>query len=704
MDSSSSPSFCPVCGTKKRPGVAFCSGCGKSFARLCPSCGAVLKATSRFCDVCGHNLTAAGVPTPTSTSAPVPSPAPSPQGQYSADGAWWWNGTQWVSAQGPTVLTSTATAAAPEPPATKGKRGRGRKFLALAVVFAAGFVLFGFYGLFIADAAVELQLSGGAYLARPLTESTVKVYEMKSDGQPGALLATTVTDKDGHYAASVQRHPSSWLLVITSGGRYIDEISQDPLSAGPNNSLKTILRPGNNYASLTPLTTFATARASSLAASGKPLRDSFEVSYAAVARQYGLEAITDIDPAIADDPQDVQLSGRTARQYGLILAGLDEEANTLGVTDFALTDAVAQDLSDGTLDGKDGATPILIDKAVSLPADATTAKLQDAIDTFAASPGNVTHLPAPQISLQAPQIDLNTGGLSYVSPKVLPAWIDGRAATVSISGSGGTLPYTCETAGGGLPQGFSLSRDCAISGTGILGTSTMRITTPFTVRMSDASQPPQSVSFDLRITIIAEPPTITVLGGKCPKAGKACSIPVASAKGGTPPYYFTSGAFGSGMPPLGMIVNLKGQLTGTPARDGSYRFGVCVVDLVGATDCDITTVIVGEPSPPPVTPPPAQNNLPSGFPTNLTSGNYHISVCTSIPAANYNSCVDGGTFYVSSGDASALAQGLSQVADTIRSVCACTAQYTVFNGTEFDLVITDTNAGSVTRLRVTKAG
>jgi len=700
MDSSSSPSFCPVCGTKNRPGVAFCSGCGKSFARLCPSCGAVLKATSRFCDVCGHNLTTAGVPTPTSTSAPVPSPAPSPQGQYSADGAWWWNGTQWVSAQGPTVLTSTAAAAAPEPPAMKGKRGRGRKFLALAVVFAAGFVLFGFYGLFIADAAVELQLSGGAYLARPLTESTVKVYEMKSDGQPGALLATTVTDKDGHYAASVQRHPSSWLLVITSGGRYIDEISQDPLSAGPNDSLKTILRPGSNYASLTPLTTFAAARASSLAASGKPLRDSFEVSYAAVARQYGLEAITDIDPAIADDPQDVQLSGRTARQYGLILAGLDEEANTLGVTDFALTDAVAQDLSDGTLDGKDGATPILIDKAVSLPADATTAKLQDAIDTFAASPGNVTHLPAPQISLQAPHIDLNTGGLSYVSPKVLPAWIDGQAATVSISGSGGTLPYTCETAGGGLPQGFSLSRDCAISGTGILGTSTMRITTPFTVRMSDASQPPQSVSFDLRITILAKSPVIAVSSGTCPQAGKACSVTVASATGGTPPYYYKSDSFANGSPPLGMIVNLKGVLTGKPARAGTYTFGVCVVDLVGASDCAATKVAVGDGS----SAAPTKNNLPAGFPADLPSGTYKFSVCIDIPgAAAYSSCVDAGT-YVMSGDAGAFAQTVSQTADAIRSGCSCSVRYSTFNGAYFDFVITDTNTGTVTRIRITKVG
>jgi hypothetical protein len=109
---------------------------------------------------------------------------------------------------------------------------------------------------------------------------------------------------------------------------------------------------------------------------------------------------------------------------------------------------------------------------------------------------------------------------------------------------------------------------------------------------------------------------------------------------------------------MGMIVNLKGLLTGIPARAGDYRFEVCVVDLVGAMDCTGTTVTVGKPLTP-VPAPTAQKNLPPGFPANLTWGNYHVSVCTSIPAAHYNSCIDGGTFYASSGDASALAQGLS---------------------------------------------
>ena len=113
----------------------------------------------------------------------------------------------------------------------------------------------------------------------------------------------------------------------------------------------------------------------------------------------------------------------------------------------------------------------------------------------------------------------------------------------------------------------------------------MRITPPFTVILSDASQPPQSVSVDLRITIIAKPPEITVSAAECLRAGLACSVTVATATGGTPPYYFTNGGFGSGTPPLGMIVDLKGVLKGKPAKAGAYTFGVCVVDLVGATDC-----------------------------------------------------------------------------------------------------------------------
>ena len=676
MDNDSSPSICPVCGTENGPGAAFCQGCGRSVA-------------------------GPGAP----LAVPGPPPPPPPQGEFSPDGAWWWNGTQWASVQSatakPRALAPTPAAEAPGWVAPR-RGGGARKVLFGALVVAAVVVPVGLYGVWNSGQA-KGPLSGHAYVARPLTGATVEVHEMGADGRPGALLATTTIDEDGYYEVSIKRDSSSFVLLTTSGGSYVDSTSHKSRSAGPDDSLKTVGRTGDEHVSLSPLTTFATARAVWLAGSGNPLDASVEAAFAATARQFNLETITDEDPASADDPKDVQFAGPTSRQLGLILAGLDYEAKALGVTPLGLTDAIADDLGDGTLDGKNGSASVLIDEAVPLPADAITTRLQDAIDKVAASPTNKTHLPAPRIAPVAPEIDLEAAGSLYVSTSILPAWIDGQAGTATIRGSGGTPPYTCELTAGELPKGFSLSSGCAISGggTAVLGKSTRWVSAPFTVMMRDASQPPRSVSVDLRITIIAKPPTIAVSGGSCPQAGKACSVTVATAKGGIPPYYFTTGSFASGTPPMGMTVNLKGVLTGTPSRAGRYTFSVCVVDLVGASDCGSTTVTVGEASPSPATP---AQSLPSGFPANLPAGTYHVSVCTSVAAAGFNTCVDGGDFAVTDGDARALAQELSQVAAEIRSACACSVRYTAFNGREFALVITDPNSGSVTTLRVTKVG
>jgi hypothetical protein len=535
-----------------------------------------------------------------------------------------------------------------------------------------------------------------------LTGATVDVHELTSDGQPGKLLATTTTDKDGYYQVSVERGSSTRLLVTTSGGSYVDSATGKSRSAGKDGSLQTVVLPNDHYASVTPLTTWATARASWLAGEGTAVDTAVEVSFAATAREFNVGTITEIDPAIIDDPTDVQVAGVTSRQLGLILAGLDAEAKALGVTPLGLTDAVAADLSDGALDGKNASASVLIDGKVSLPADAATAKLQDAINKVAASAANKTHLPAPQIDPQAPELETAAGSL-YVMTTALPVWIDRQPGRATIEARAGTAPYTCELAAGALPKGFSLSSGCVLSGDGtpILGTSTMWVSPAFTVRVSDASQPPHSVSVDLRITVVEKSPTITTSGGKCPQAGKLCSITVATAKGGTPPYYFTSDTFANGTPPLGMIVNLKGVLTGKPARDGKYTFGVCVVDLVGFEDCAPVTVTVGPASQKPSQELPSSQQLPAGFPTNLPAGTYHVSACTSVQG--FTTCVDGGDFTVSAGDESDLAEALAEMADQIRSACACSVHYTAWNGKEFDLVISDP-AGGVTTLRVTKVG
>lgn len=67
---------------------------------------------------------------------------------------------------------------------------------------------------------------------------------------------------------------------------------------------------------------------------------------------------------------------------------------------------------------------------------------------------------------------------------------------------------------------------------------------------------------------------------------------ISSLSGGSPTYHFQSDSFVTGAPPIGMIVDLNGDLTGTPSVAGTYTFGVCAVDLVGASSCKTTSIVV----------------------------------------------------------------------------------------------------------------
>lgn len=59
-----SADLCPQCGTKIRPGMAFCSNCGyrlptaeaavaQNVARMCRKCGAIMTPNTLFCTACG---------------------------------------------------------------------------------------------------------------------------------------------------------------------------------------------------------------------------------------------------------------------------------------------------------------------------------------------------------------------------------------------------------------------------------------------------------------------------------------------------------------------------------------------------------------------------------------------------------------------------------------------------------------------------
>ena len=86
-----------------------------------------------------------------------------------------------------------------------------------------------------------------------------------------------------------------------------------------------------------------------------------------------------------------------------------------------------------------------------------------------------------------------------------------------------------------------------------------------------------------------------------------------SATGGLPPYHFQLDS-GTGFPPIGIILDPSGLLSGYPKSVGGARFSVCVVDTAGESACGVTIMTIDPkkeqwvppaPAPQPTSPPPA---------------------------------------------------------------------------------------------------
>jgi len=110
---------------------------------------------------------------------------------------------------------------------------------------------------------------------------------------------------------------------------------------------------------------------------------------------------------------------------------------------------------------------------------------------------------------------------------------------------------------------------------------------------------------------------------------------VASVTGGTEPYYYQTAGLSAGTPPLGMVLNPNGNLTGTPTIPGKYDFSVCAIDSTGETSsCEptsITVVTAGTPVPPSAptaTLAASKTTIVSGTSSTLTWSSKNASTCS----------------------------------------------------------------------------
>ncbi len=451
-----------------------------------------------------------------------------------------------------------------------------------------------------ATSAPPVELTGNVVKAL-LVGATVNFYLLNEDGTKGALLGSTLSDANGNYSVTLNPGPTGPVLAEATGGYYVDEWTDVKTVLTPTDILTAALPVGTQQATVNPVTHMAAIRAQVMAAGGIPLETAVNAANVGVANLFNIPSTINTLPAPANNANS-PLATWIQRTYGIIMGGIAQLAASLNVRAIDLGEALANDLSDGFVDGRNGTANIIVPTIgggqITLPATVYS-DLQEAINLFVVSDINKTNLTMVQISSNPVPIGIgiNTAARFYITTTVLPAWTENLFGSAQLAVSGGEPPYFCSLTASSLPTGFSLN-GCVISGTPPLlaSGSTMAITTPFTVTITDSSTPPISADVELRITILRVGPTIDPVDGIC-IVNVLCKTLVAAAEGGNPPYYFTHDTFANNPPPLGTVILTSGELSGTIKTEGTYDFRICVVDQIGEYSCGITSVIVTKESP-----------------------------------------------------------------------------------------------------------
>jgi len=179
-----------------------------------------------------------------------------------------------------------------------------------------------------------------------------------------------------------------------------------------------------------------------------------------------------------------------------------------------------------------------------------------------------------QSATQNLSILINLPAPPTISTTSLPAGVEGTAYNQTIAATGGLAPYTFSIVvpgTGALPAGLTISSAGVISGTptGPNGTSN------FTVKVTDSSNPNQSATQNLSITVnLPAPPSISTTSLPAGTEGAAYNQTVA-ATGGLTPYTFAV----TGTLPAGLSIDTSGHITGTPTGpNGATSFTVTVTD------------------------------------------------------------------------------------------------------------------------------
>lgn len=179
--------------------------------------------------------------------------------------------------------------------------------------------------------------------------------------------------------------------------------------------------------------------------------------------------------------------------------------------------------------------------------------------------------PTAQSATAGLSISINNSAPLQITTSGLPTGvINTLYSNAFLSASGGIQPYTWSIFSGSLPPGLTLTPSTGQ----ISGTPTSQGTFNFTAKVTDSSNPNQSATASLGITINGTL-TITTTGLPNGVNGSSYSATV-NASGGLQPYGWS---ITSGSLPTGLNLNSSsGQISGTPTANGTFSFTVTVTD------------------------------------------------------------------------------------------------------------------------------
>jgi len=206
----------------------------------------------------------------------------------------------------------------------------------------------------------------------PIAGADVSLFEIDSFGNPlSSAVATGQTDDNGAFSLSVESQAD--LLLKTSGGVFIDESDQEPdlalkrrITLGTDEGFMSLIRADSSTAAITPFTDILVRRAQNEAAETGGFSEKFGIIQSLIDEELGIDVLSTI-PANPVNPATEATAAQM--QYALLLGGFANALNNISLQlgeatpTFDIIQAVAEDLSDGNLDGQYFGDPIVIEQA-----------------------------------------------------------------------------------------------------------------------------------------------------------------------------------------------------------------------------------------------------------------------------------------------------------------------------------------------------